>query len=156
MGWHPPYSPKGAVVVDGGPVRIGVAEPDVAMEGGAGPVRGSGDQTVPDRVAPAIADVPREVARVADQVFPEPSLPDAARALGELARAARTGFAGDPGEAGLDPLPARGEVGVALGEGSDHVEVVGRDPGRIAAEREVRADPGERGAEVGDPLGRQR
>jgi hypothetical protein len=81
-----------------------------------------------------VVDVTREIALVANGVFPIAPLPDAAFALGGTAF--RNAFAA--GEAArkrrFDQPPARGKIRIALGHGPDRVEMIGQNHHRLDRE----------------------
>ena len=71
------------------------------------PIAHAGDETVLDRIDVAILDVAAEIFIVADEMLPEPALPDAAFAARDADRAARLGLRNGLGEGDLDQPPAQ-------------------------------------------------
>ena len=70
------------------------------------PVADARDKAVFDRIDVAIFAVAAEILVVADQIFPEPALPDAAFAARDADRAARFGVRDGLREDDLDQPPA--------------------------------------------------
>lgn len=125
---------------------------DLAVERRVRPVGDAGHEAVPDRVDPAILDVPSVILVVADRVLPEPALPEAHLAPRGLARAAARVGRHAFGEARLDLLPARREIGIAPRQGPDRVQMVRQDHDRISQERVLVLGRGEGAAERTDPF----
>jgi hypothetical protein len=90
---------------------------------------------------------------VADGVFPEAALPDAAFGFGGAACGAGFGFWDGSGEFGFDDLPACGEIGVAFGQGPEAVRVVGQDDPGVDVKGQPGAGFANCGAEGGDVFG---
>ena len=101
-----------------------------------------------------IGDAGLEIVRVAHGMFPETALPDAAlggaAALGGIA-GLRQGFR----EVELDEAPARREIGVAVRQGPDAVQVIGQHADGERLERPCAGNFGIGGAQVGDLVGQQ-
>ena len=97
------------------------------------------DQAMFHRIVVDVLDVAGEVVVVADQVFPEAPLPEivfAAPVADERHAVARQRAR----EAGLDRLPASGEVGVAFRQPPQGVQIVRQDDDRIEGERPLPPD----------------
>lgn len=106
-----------------------------------------------DRVEVDVVHMGGVIGIVADGVFPEAALPDAAFGFGGAACGAGFGFRDGSGEFGFDDLPAGGEVGVAFGESPEAVRVVGQDDPGVDVEGEPGAGFADGGAEGFDVLG---
>ncbi len=106
-----------------------------------------------DRVEVDVVHVGGVVGIVADGMFPEAALPDAAFGFGGAACGA--GFAGfdGAGEAGFDDLPAHTVIGVAFGQRPETVHVIGEDDPGVDVEGEPGAGFADGGAEGFDVLG---
>jgi hypothetical protein len=78
-----------------------------------GPIAHAGDQAMRERIDPAIFDMTRVIGFVADQVFPEAALPDAAFVARNANGAAPLVFRKRLRESALDQSPTRREVAIA-------------------------------------------
>lgn len=111
------------------------------MDGTVRPIGCSSGMAVLDRVDVDVIEVTGKIFLVGDEVFPKPSLPDAAFAF-----AAATGtdsFAGGHSarETGLDERPARCVVAVAVRQLPKHMQMVGHDHPSEDIERMTCLDP---------------
>ena len=92
-----------------------------------------------DRVVMDVVKVAFQVGLVADDVLPEPPLPNAAAAVvaAGVANRALPSAGGRPrqGKRPLDARPPRGEIRVALGKGPDRVQGVGQQDERVDPKR---------------------
>ena len=132
------------------PVEDIKAIADVAVEGGEGPEVGAGDVFVFDRIVGDVVEVVVVIGFVADEVFPEAGLPDAAAAGAEAVSGAcvfglRGGVEDGPGKFGLEVGDAGGVVGIVLRECHEDVEVFGQEDHGINGERARLARDGDRG-----------
>jgi hypothetical protein len=96
-----------------------------------------------------------EVPFIANDMFPEPPLPDSALAL--LLSARRQPFAcgNSAREARLDSLPAAGEVRIAQRQRPEAVQMIGQHDDGVDRKGSVPANNGEGGAKFTDVLGQQ-
>jgi hypothetical protein len=78
------------------------------------PISDAGDQAVLDRIDVTILDVAAEILIVADQMFPEPTLPDGAFAVRNADRAPPLGLWNGLGEVDFDQ-PQRNEKSASPG-----------------------------------------
>ena len=74
------------------------------------------------------------ISAIPNPVLPIAPLPDAALALDLVADADPFAFRQAPAEPGLDQPPAGREIGIALGQGPDRVEMVRQHHHRVDAE----------------------
>lgn len=134
--------------------RVGAAG-DGVVEGGVGPDGWGGGVAVFDRVEVDVIHVGGVVRAVADGVFPEAALPDAAFGFGGAACGA--GFAGfdGAGKAGFDDLLAHTVIGVAFGQGPETVRVIGEDDPGVDVEGVKHAGAADGGAEGFDGAGEE-
>src|ERR1700738_4155637 len=102
------------------------------------PIADAGDQAVLDRIDVAVLDVAAEILFVADQVFPEPTLPDAAFAARNANRAAQFSLGNNLGEVDLDQPPAQREIGVAGRQCPNRVDMIGQHHHGVNRERVAR------------------
>ena len=126
------------------------------MERGIRPIANAGDQAVLDRIDITIRDVAAEIVIIPDQVFPEPTLPDASFATRNAHRASQLSLGNGFGKGDLDKPPAQGKIGVAGRQRPNRMDMIGRhhhsvDHKRMARLRErrrlaQRVDMSERGA----------
>lgn len=98
--------------------------PAPTMERRKRPGLGIGGQAVLDRIPPAIGNRRLQIIVVANPVFPEPPLPDAAFAFLDLASAAQRIGQQAIGKPRFDPTPPFGKVCITFGKGPDRVQVV--------------------------------
>lgn len=98
------------------------------------PVANARDEAVLDRIDGAIFDVAAEIFVVADQMFPEPALPDPAFAARDADRAALLGLRDGLGEADLDQPPAQRKIGVIRRQRPNRVNVIGQHHHRVDGE----------------------
>src|SRR5438477_11148487 len=106
------------------------------------PIAYSGDQAMLYRIDVAVLDVPAKILLVADQVFPEPTLPNRTFPPRNSDRAAQLGFRNSLGEADLDQPPAYRKISVVRRQGPNRVNVFGQHDHRVDRKRVPRlGDP---------------
>ena len=100
---------------------------------------GALDPPVLDRVVVDVIQVPFQVGPIADDMFPEPPLPDAPATImaTRFADRALPSAGGDPcaREGFLDARPSRGKIRIALRQRSDRVQVIRKQDQRVQLER---------------------
>lgn len=99
------------------------------------PLRRFPDIAVLDWVEVDIIHVRGEILVVADRVFPEAPLPDAALLAAQARLRAPLAGGQTSGEDRLDQPPARREIGVGLRQGPNAVEMIGEHDPRVDRER---------------------
>jgi hypothetical protein len=98
------------------------------------PIAHTRDQSVLDRIDAAIFDMAHVIGLVADQMLPEPTLPDAAFAAGRADGTEPFLFWQRPGKTALDEAPASREIAVAGRQRPDRMQVIWQDDERIDGE----------------------
>jgi hypothetical protein len=88
----------------------------------------AGDQAVLDRIDVTVLDVAAEILIVADQVFPEPTLPDASFAVRNAHRTSPLGLGNGFGKVDFDQPPAQRKIGVAGRQRPNRVDMIGQHP----------------------------
>lgn len=126
------------------PVHIVASIADESIKGRVWPGMGTSGVCVLDRIVMNVVAQAFEFGFVADGMFPETALPDAAFIL-FLSRIATGGFGSTSGEVvhgerRFDQTPAGGIVFVAVGKSPNAVQVIGQQDNGIHVERMVRAN----------------
>ncbi len=111
----------------GGPIGWEEAASDVAVKAGVGPIGGTTDEAVLDRVVMDVIDVVAVIGFIPNQVLPISTLPDAAFATSLTYGRSMFGDGYLLAESLLDPPPAAGEITVSGREGGDAMQMVGQD-----------------------------
>jgi hypothetical protein len=123
------------------PFWLRPAGANIPVDRRIGPIDRPLDQSVLHRIAPAIGQMRAVVSFVADHVFPEPPLPEAAFALGRLARGSAHLQADGMGKPRLDLPPPGRIVRVPFRQGPDRMQMVRQNHHRIAPDRVLRRRP---------------
>ncbi|MCY1295741.1 hypothetical protein D3C85_1361560 [compost metagenome] len=105
------------------------------------------------RVVVDVIHMPGEVVFVANAVFPEAALPDAAFAFAGAAFRHALVDGQIAGEPGLDQPPAQGVIGIARWQCPQGMKVVGEDDNCVDAPRVAFHAIAETGSEQVDPFG---
>lgn len=138
--------------------RLGVAAPidrkharaHVAMKRRIRPIADPRDQPMFERIDVAIFNMPRVVSLIADQMLPEPPLPDAAFAARPANRADPFLFWQRFRKAALDQPPAGRKIAVAGWQRPDSVQMVGQDDKCVDSEGMTLPRRGDRLAQAGN------
>ena len=125
------------------------------MKRGIRPVAHARDEPVLEWIYITIFDMARIISLIADQVFPEPALPDAA-----LVACGANGAKPLPlwqrfREAALDQPPARGEIEIARRQVPDRMQMIGQHDERVDREVIVLASRGNSLAQTRDMVDEQ-
>jgi hypothetical protein len=110
----------------------------VAVERRMRPIADTRDQTVLDRIDVTIFDVAAKILLIADQMFPEPTLPDGAFTSRNADVAPRLGRGNGLGEGDLNQPPAQRKIGVAGRQCPNCVDVIRQDHHGVDRKRMAR------------------
>ena len=130
-------------------------EPDPATKRGIRPVPHADGVAVFHRIEVNVVEVPRRILLVAQGVFPIPTLPDPALALGGAAGGAPFASGQSVRKAAFDQAPTQGEIRIVLGQGPDHVQVIRQDHGSLDREGMSCAHLTKHGPQKDDMFGQQ-
>ena len=119
------------------------------------PIAHARDEPMLDRIDVAIFDMARVIGFVADQVFPETALPDAALVAGNANGAAPLAFRKRLREPALDQSPARREIAIAWRQPPDRMQMIGQHDERGNFEAVGLPRRGDGLAQISDMLDKQ-
>jgi hypothetical protein len=98
------------------------------MDRGIRPIDRTRNVSMPHRVVMDVVEMPLEIDVVTDQMFPKPSLPDRRFAMLACGRTTqirmKRGIRRKTRDGTFDQRPARGKIGVALGQSLDTVQMI--------------------------------
>ena len=96
------------------------------MKRGMRPIAHARDEAMLERIDMAVFDMARIIGFVADQMLPEPALPDAAFVAGDANGAEPLPLRQRPCEPALDQPPASGEIVIVRRQLPDRMQMIGR------------------------------
>ena len=128
--------------------------PQIPMDRGIGPILRACDQSMLDRIDQAILHMRRHVRRIANMMFPKPSLPNAPLLPRNMATS-QVSLWQRTRKSRLDQPPPRREIVVATRQCPDAMQVVGQNDPSVDLKGPLRPGRGNRAAQYSHMVNKQ-